>query len=448
MKKSIVKRISVSGVIVVVTAMFIFSIVTILLYKTSMENNINKQLVIENRIAYNLLLVDKLDDAAVYKFLSESQNLVYRRNKNDRSLNLIHSTRDEFNDLEIEKILKDYINEGKNVIRYDIKGQKYLLTISTNRTEGMKANSIIVSFISTKEIDEMVSEFIVMMLFIAILLIIVATFMFTVISKRLTKPIVKVTEVTKEYENRNFEPEYIATTEDEIEELSHSVRNMAISIQQYDEDKEKLFRTISHEIKTPLTSIYGYAEGMKGGVFEDNSKALQVIMDESMRIKSLTEDYIFLSKLESNIESFDFKLNDVTPILERAITTIESLAIIQDIDIHYNPSHIEQIRCDEDKLYRALLNLLSNSIKYTKDLISIQVNDLDKELVIRIEDNGKGIEEEALDKFNKGLSSEKNNGSGVGLFITAAIIDKHTGSFNIGNNDQEGAYFEIHMLKE
>lgn len=445
MKKSIVKRISVSGVVVVVTAMFVFSLVTILLYKSSMETNINKQLVIENRIAYNLLLVDKLDDDAVYKFLSESQNLVYKKSKGDKRFNLTHATADEFNDLDIEVVLKDYIDEGKKVIRYEINNQKYLLTISTNRSNEQRANSIIVSFISTQEIDELMSNFVWMMLLIATVLTGVSIVLFNVISKKLTTPIMNVIEVTKEYENRNFEPEYIATTGDEIEELSHSVRNMAKSIQQYDEDKEKLFRTISHEIKTPLTAIYGYAEGMQNGVFEDTKKPLEVIMNESMRIKTLTEDYIFLSKLESNIESFDFKVNDLTPIVERAIATIESLAIMQDIDINYEPSELKPIKCDEDKLYRAILNLLSNSIKYTKDMISIQVKQDNNELNIRIEDNGNGIDEEALNKFNNGLSSEKNNGSGVGLFITAAIIEKHSGSFKLGNNETIGAFFDIHL---
>lgn len=447
MKKSIVKSISVTGVSVVITSLVIFSIFTIFIYKSEMEQNINRQLVIENRIAYNLLLVDKLDDSAVYKFLSDSQNLVFTKNNAEKDFTLVHSTDEFFNDIHIKKILKEYIQEGKKVIKYEIEGNRYLMTISTNRSTDKKANSIIISFISMEEIYDILNDFICIMVIIAFVLSFVSIIAFKIISRRITEPIIKVINVTKEYENRNFEETYIANTEDEIQELSVSINKMAKNLQNYDSEKEKLFRTISHEIKTPLTSIYGYAEGMKNGVFEEFDKPLKIIMEESMRIKTMTEDYIFLSKLESHIETFSFKPCNVVVVLEKAISTIESLTIVEDIDIEYTPVKIPNIEVDEDKIYRSFLNILSNAIKYTKSEITIKIIEEDSQITIRIEDNGKGLSEEDLNKFYQGLSSEKNNGSGVGLFITDAIVKKHNGQFNMGNNETEGAFFEISLNK-
>lgn len=443
MKKSIVKNISITGVLVVISALFIFSILTIFIYQSTMEQNINRQLVIENRIAYNLLLVDKLDDSAVYKFLSESQNLVFTKKSGEKVFTLMHSTDESFNDINIEKILKEYIQEGKKVVKYERQGNRYLMTISTNRSIEQKANSIIVSFISMEEIYGMTANFIGLMIIIALLLSIVSIIAFNIISKRITEPILKVINITKEYENRNFEETYIANTEDEIQELSMSINKMAKSLQNYDSEKEKLFRTISHEIKTPLTSIYGYAEGMKNGVFKDFDKPLRIIMEESMRIKTMTEDYIFLSKLESQIEVFSFKSSNIAEPLERAIRIIESLAIVKDIDIDYTPVQIPNIDIDADKIYRCFLNILTNAIKYTKSEIRIKVNIDDTSVSIRIEDNGQGLKDVDLNKFHQGLSSEKTNGSGVGLFITEAIVRQHKGRFVLGNNEREGAFFEI-----
>jgi len=443
MKKSLAKTIAITSVVFVIFSLVVFISITIIIYSTSMQKNINKQLIIENKISYNLLMLDKLDEPAMYKFLTESQNLIYTKFEGDDNFTLIYTTDTSFDTIDIEKVLKDYITKGEKVIKYELLDKRYLMTISTNRQIEKKSDSIIISLISTEEIYDLTNRFILIMILIAFFFSCISIYISSIIAKRITEPVLKVIDVTKEYANRNFAPKYIATSQDEIQELSISVNKMALSLQSYDHEKEKLFRTISHEIKTPLTAIYGYAEGMKNGLFKDFDKPLNVIMNESMRIKTMTEDYIFLSKLESKVEIFEFSLCDIPLILERAINTIESMAIVNDIEIDYEPIVVSKVRVDEDKLYRAFLNILTNSLKYTKNRIILSLKEQENNLIIRIEDNGEGLQEEAIENFYQGLSSEKNNGSGVGLFITDAIIKNHNGIMNLGNNTGKGAFFEI-----
>jgi signal transduction histidine kinase len=413
-----------------------------------MQKNINKQLIIENKIAYSLLILGKIDEPAADTLLKDSTNLVFTKNKQNQEFSLSHDMNATFDsEIDVQSLLVEYISEGKKVIKYVIDGEPYLMTIITNTTSEQKADSIIVTLISTQGIYKLTYKFIAVLIGTAGILSLLSMIVSRILSKKITEPILKVINVTKQYEKRNFDVQYLAKTGDEVEELSVAVNEMAKSLQEYNNEKEKLFRMISHEIKTPLTVIYGYAEGLKNGVYEDFEKPLSVIMEETMRIKSMTEDYIYLSKLESKIEKFTFKESDISKIVENAILNFESVAILKDIDIIYVPVKITNIEVDEDKLYRALINLISNCIKYTKDTIEVITSENESEVTIVIKDNGAGLSDEAFDDFKNGLTSEKSNGNGVGMFITDELIRMQKGSFHIDNNIEGGAIFTIILKK-
>jgi signal transduction histidine kinase len=279
------------------------------------------------------------------------------------------------------------------------------------------------------------------------LLVLIAIAVLMIFSKRLTRPIVKVSNLTKKYAKRDFSNKYIANTNDEIEELSKSISEMAHSLEKQDEQRDKMFRNISHELKTPLTAIYGYAEGIKNGVFKSTKEPLDIIMSESLRIKKLTEDIIYLSKLESHIEVFDLQKSDISDIMIKAIQSIESIAIMKDIDIKYTPSNIEKIPVDADKIHRALINILSNCVKYTNDLIEIDVKDNRDNAEIIVSDNGNGFKKEDIDNLLSGMTKEKSNGSGIGLSIVNEIVRGHSGKFTIANKKIGGAVFKITLKK-
>ena len=222
---------------------------------------------------------------------------------------------------------------------------------------------------------------------------------------------------------------------------------MAQSLEEHNMQRDKMLRNISHELKTPLTAIYGYAEGIKNGVFKNYKEPLDIIMSESLRIKKMTEDIIYLSKLESHIELFAFAKSDITQTMVKAIRSIESIAIMNDIDIRFMPEEIEPISIDADKIHRALINILSNCVKYTKDMIDIRINDNPVNVEIVIEDNGTGFKSEDIKNLLSGMTKEKSNGSGIGLSIVNEIVKGHGGEFYIGNGLSGGAVFRVILKK-
>ena len=131
----------------------------------------------------------------------------------------------------------------------------------------------------------------------------------------------------------------------------------------------------------------------------------------------------------------------------KAIQSIESIAIMKDIDIRYMPKDMEQITCDEDKVHRALINILSNCVKHTKDVIDIGIEDRGDNIAIVIADNGDGFKDEDIKNLLSGMTKEKSNGSGIGLSIVNEIVAAHKGEFYIGNNKLGGAIFTIVLKK-
>ena len=445
-RNSITKKLTLANVLIVILSLLIFFTIVLVIANNNAINDIQSQLIIENRVTTTLYVNNRIQQPALYRVLTDSINLIYTNTP--EGLSLEYSSDEAFdNGFNPQTVIQSYVKAKKKVIRLTVKGEEYLCTISTESKAGSETDSVIISLLSVKSIREMTQSFTIALAISITALSLISILVTVLISRRITKPIIKLTNITKQYEKRNFDETFTAKTNDEIEDLSVAVSSMAQSLKEHDAEKDRLFRQISHEIKTPLTSIYGYAEGIKSGVFEDIEKPLDVIMSESLRIKKLTENIVLLSKIESNIEMFSFEEQDLSKLLEDAIESIESVAILGDIDIDYTPIKLSPVSADGDKLYRAFVNILSNCTKYAKSLIKIETTELEHTIEITISDDGSGFEPEALDNILGGFAREKSNGSGIGLSIVNEIIKAHGGHFTIGNNTSGGAFFRIELNK-
>ena len=448
MKSSIARKLTLTNVLTVIVALLIFFSIVIVIFNNYTFKEYSRQLLTENQIANRVYRNDRIEKPAVYKVLSDSINLVYSKPGDDDALELVYSSKKGFGDVvNIDELIGEYVRNRKKVVQVSINSKEYLCTITTSKNAQGKADSAIVSLISTQSVKQVTQSFIIALIISIAGLTLLSIAITLLVSRRIARPISRLTEVAKQYEQRNFDASYIADTKDEIQDLSVAVGNMAQSIKEHESEKDRLFRQISHEIKTPLTAIYGYAEGIKNKVFTQVDKPLDIIMSESLRIKKLTENIVLLSKLESNIEVFRFEECDLGKIIERAIESIESIAILNDIDIDYEPSKVSPVCVDEDKLFRAFVNVLSNCTKYTQSVIKIGVMERDTEVEVSISDNGGGFDQETLDNLLSGIAQEKNNGSGIGLSIVNEIVKAHGGRFVVGNNAEHGAIFRIVLNK-
>ena len=207
------------------------------------------------------------------------------------------------------------------------------------------------------------------------------------------------------------------------------------------ERQQTFFQNASHELKTPLMAIQGYAEGIQAGVM-DAGGAAEVILEESDRMTELVEELLDISKIDMGRQQLALSEMDVRELLYDSIRAVEpiaagGIAIVPDF-----PEEPVMVSCDDTRLRRAVTNILSNGVRYARSQLRLTCRADKRHVTIRIQDDGDGIAEEDLphifDRFYMGRSGK----SGIGLALTKEIVHLHKGTIRAYNGDT-GAVFEI-----
>ena len=208
------------------------------------------------------------------------------------------------------------------------------------------------------------------------------------------------------------------------------------------ERQQTFFQNASHELKTPLMAIQGYAEGIQAGVM-DAGGAAEVILSESDRMTELVDELLDISKIDMGRQQLTLSEMDVRELLYDSIRAVEPAAAAGGITIAPDfPEEPVMVSCDDTRLRRAVTNILSNGVRYARSQLRLTCREDKRHVTIRIQDDGDGIAEEDLphifDRFYMGRSGK----SGIGLALTKEIIHLHKGTIRAYNGDG-GAVFEI-----
>ena len=207
------------------------------------------------------------------------------------------------------------------------------------------------------------------------------------------------------------------------------------------ERQQTFFQNASHELKTPLMAIQGYAEGIQAGVM-DTASAAEVILVESDRMTELVEELLDISKIDMGRQPLTLSETDIRELLYDSIRAVEpaaagGIAIVPDF-----PEEPVMVSCDDTRLRRAVTNILSNGVRYARSELRLTCRADKRHVTIQIQDDGDGIAEADLphifDRFYMGKSGK----SGIGLALTREIIHLHKGTIRAYNGDS-GAVFEI-----
>lgn len=265
------------------------------------------------------------------------------------------------------------------------------------------------------------------------------------IARSIAKPIIRLKGKAERLSKRDFSGDVEVNTADELEELAHSVNKMARELKEYDIAQKKFLQNASHELKTPLMSIQGYAEGIKDGVFEDEARALDIIVEESKRLKKLVDQVIYLSKLETMEEYYSFSRHSLNTLIEEVIEKMKSLSLMKGIQIRTDPGPDRLLNMDRDKLLQALINILGNCLRYARSEILVTTDINSHEAIITIRDDGKGFDEGEPEQLFGPFYKGKKGGSGLGLPITQVIVEKHGGTITASNSPTGGAVFTIRI---
>ena len=265
-------------------------------------------------------------------------------------------------------------------------------------------------------------------------------------------PLRKITRATEQYALGNLHYQLSVDSEDEIGYLAASLSYMAEELAQGEDNQKKLVANISHDFRSPLTSIRGYLEAMLDGTIppEMHEKYLQIVLNETDRLTKLTNNLLTLNNLNVKgmlLEKTDFDLNTV---IKNTAATFEGTCRQKTITIELILTGEKMIvHADMVKIQQVLYNLLDNAIKFSHhdSVIKIETTLKHNKVFVSVKDNGIGIPKDSLkliwDRFYKtDLSRGKDKrGTGLGLSITKEIIKAHGENINVISTEGVGSEF-------
>lgn len=284
------------------------------------------------------------------------------------------------------------------------------------------------------------------------------------VSKSIIKPLDRLKTAARFIKDGNLDHSIVTNRNDEIGQLTQAFEEMRIQLnesnniqKEYEENRKQLIANISHDLKTPITSIKGYIEGIRDGVADTPEKRahyIKTIYTKSVDMDILIDELFLFSKLDLGKIPFKFEKIDIKDYLMDYFEELSFDLRKQnvDIDFQYDPTGNYSVLADRDKFKRVLGNIVDNSIKYmekVKKELNIALISNTESVDIIIADNGPGIPEESLPLiFNHFYRAEQSRskltgGSGLGLAIARMIVEEHNGTIQVESNLKVGTKITV-----
>ena len=275
------------------------------------------------------------------------------------------------------------------------------------------------------------------------------------LSRRISKPLVMLSEAARKIANRELSHRVPIYTNDEIGEVGGAFNKMAESLEHNELLRKNLIADVAHELRTPLSILRGNLELLKDDLIKPSPEVFASLHEESIRISKLVDDLQSLAHADAGEMQFDFKMEDLAQVVRNIASELSSEAAKKNIKIDVQASEPVHVLFDRYRIGQVLYNLISNAIRYTeKGKVQIKVQDLPKFVRVEVCDNGPGIAEKYLpflfDRFYRVEKSRNrtSGGSGLGLAIAKSFVEAHGGRISVESKIGEGSKFVFYLPKE
>lgn len=317
---------------------------------------------------------------------------------------------------------------------------------------------------------------------IGIIILVVSGFAASFISRKFTDPILQLNNITKKMAKLDFDQKYrISESDDEINELGKNINTMSDKLEntikqlqetnkelekdieeksKIDEMRKQFISDVSHELKTPIALIQGYAEGLIENVNTDDESRkfyAEVILDESNKMDTLVKQLLELMKLEYGKREFNDKEFDIVELINEVIRNCDVMLQEKEIEIIFEENDSIYVYADDFYIEQIITNYLTNAIKNVREIdgkkqINITLNNQNEKIRVNIFNTGNQIPKEDLDRiwgrFYKVDTSRNRevSGSGIGLSIVKAIQNNYKNEYGV-TNKEDGVefYFDVNI---
>ena len=359
---------------------------------------------------------------------------------------------------EIKRLQNEFLKSSDVTQTYRIKSNLYQ---AYAYLYGIKTNlGSIYLYSPLKDLSEVSKVLQSQLIFITFIAIIIASFIAYFLSKKLTNPILEITNKARNLGKGNYNQTYDESGIKEIDELANVLKTTQDELLKTDELRRDLMANVSHDLKTPLTMIKAYAEMVRDLTYQDDEKRISncnVIMNETDRLNLLVNDILDLSKLEADVKELEITKYDLVSEIKEIIKRYEIIKETENYNFVLEMPNKAMVLADKNKVNQVIYNLINNAINHTgKDkLVTIRLSKKDNEYLFEVIDTGKGIKEEEIPLiWNKYYKSEKKYqrnvvGTGIGLSIVKSILEKHQCKYGVKSKENKGSnfYFYIKSVK-
>lgn len=438
--------------------------------KSSIQSGIEKF-----KLSYNKTADEEQFKSVIMDFEEKNNAKIAVLNSMGQLRFIIKSNNERADSLKI-KIINEIIYEipdtiekikstGKTVTyttHKDSNDTQYIVSISPD----VKQNEVIFALTSLQPVNEAISaikEFYLYFYAGAVFIIFILLFIF---SRMITKPLININSIASRMAQLDFSKKCEIKSEDEIGSLANSLNILSENLdgalsslqkantkleddiereRKLEKARKEFVAGVSHELKTPITLIQGYAEGLKDGVFEkkDEGCYLDIILDESNKMSNLVMDMLDLSKLEYGNFTLSKEEFNIGELIESAVKRFNNLSYEKNISVESSLEKNVMVYADWTRIEQVINNYITNAIRHTNKngRIYITLKSDSSTAAVAIENSGENIPEEELDKIWDNFykidksRNRKDGGTGIGLAIVKNIILLHKGEYGAVNTE-------------
>ncbi|NJP06349.1 MAG: HAMP domain-containing protein [Chloroflexaceae bacterium] len=305
---------------------------------------------------------------------------------------------------------------------------------TTVSTDGdMTGQTVLLDWSLLQRFEKLIQQSLLIASFAALEAALVASLF---VSSRIIEPLQAISAVSRRLAQGFYHERTVIQSDDELAELSCSVNQLAEALEQTEQRRLALLADVAHELRTPLSTISGYMEGMIDGVVQPEEKTFQLVLNESVRLQGLIEDLMLLSRAEAGQIEIAPRSVDIRVVLSTISSQFQPQAAANQIKLGLIiPEGMPMVWADPDRLKQIMINLLTNAFRYTPagGRVTIRVRPEEERAVISIEDTGIGIAPEHLSQLFERFyrvdksRSRASGGNGIGLTIARHLVYAQNG---------------------
>lgn len=412
-------------------------------------------------LSESLLMVSNCIDADVFVCDPTGTVIICKEQSGLHAYSDMSTVCNEHRGFKIDDKLIQRVYEGTAISQTTIDGEKYYVVGTVIKSTNANGNEEIIGSVfalTSAGTSSLVSSVFKMFFAVTLICLLGAFIGIWLLTKKMITPLQQMSAAAKRFAVGDFSYRVKVNSDDELADLGNAFNDMADALDKLESSRRSFVANVSHELKTPMTSIAGFIDGILDGTIpkEKEEYYLKIVSDEVRRLSRLVVAMLNMSKMESGDFEMKPKNYNITDQIIHILLTFEQKIEKKNIEIR-GLDNVEPcyVNADTDMIYQVVYNLFDNAVKFTNEngYIDIAIKDISDHIQISIKNSGNGIDSAELSRiFERFYKVDKSRsldakGAGLGLYIVKMMVEMHGGRIYARSDSKTEAEFLFTLPK-